>query len=193
MAQHADAPVRPSGQEPGSRMAAGCFDWMEALIPSIIAVLVLFTFLFRIVTVNGTSMLPNLQEGDRLFVSCTDTSLSRGDIIVIDAKATTLGNVLVKRVIATEGQTVDINFKTGTVYVDGAALDESAYLVNGITTNQYDVKFPQKVPSGCVFVLGDNRTVSEDSRFQAVGMIQKRYIIGKVKWILTPFSKFGKI
>lgn len=176
-----------------SKSVVGCFEWMEALIPSIITVLLLFTFLFRIITVNGTSMLPNLQNGYRLFVSCGDTSLTRGDIIVIDAKATSLGDVLVKRVIATEGQTVNIDFQSGTVYVDGAAIDESAYLVNGITKDQYDVQFPQKVPDGCVFVLGDNRTVSEDSRFKAVGMINKRYVIGKVKCILTPFSEFGKL
>lgn len=183
----------PGGGRKAEKSLIGCFEWMEALIPSIITVLLLFTFLFRIITVNGTSMLPNLQEGDRLFVSCTDTSLARGDIIVIDAKGTSLGDVLVKRVIATEGQTVNIDFQIGTVSVDGVALDESAYLVNGITKNQYDVSFPQTVPAGCVFVLGDNRTVSEDSRFRAVGMIEKRYVIGKVKCILTPFSKFGRL
>jgi signal peptidase I len=96
-------------------------------------------------------------------------------------------------VIATEGQTVDINFYTGIISVDGVALDESAYIENGITKDPGDVSFPQKVPAGHVFVLGDNRTVSEDSRFREVGMIDRRHIIGKVEFVITPFSKFGKV
>lgn len=188
-----DSSDRQPAQRPENTLVSSCFEWMEALIPAILAVLLLFTFLFRVITVNGPSMEPNLWNGYRLLVSCTDTALTRGDIVVIDAKGTSLGDVLVKRVIATEGQTINIDFQAGTVFVDGAQLDESAYIINGITKNQYDVKFPQTVPAGCVFVLGDNRTVSEDSRFQAVGMIEKRYIIGKVELILSPFSKFGKL
>lgn len=174
-----------------SGFAAACFEWIEALIPSLIAVLIFFTFLFRVITVNGPSMEPNLQDGYKLFVSCTGGQLSKGDTVVIDARATRLGKVLVKRVIATEGQTVDINFQTGIVSVNGSELNESAYIPNGITKNQYDVSFPQKVPSGCVFVLGDNRIVSEDSRASDVGMIDQRFVIGKVSFIITPFSKFG--
>lgn len=170
-----------------------CFEWIESLIPALIIIIIFFTFLFRVITVNGPSMIPNLQNGYKILVSCTDNRPTRGDIVVIDAKGVKLNEIIVKRIIATEGQTVNIDFQTGTVYVNGAAIDESAYIKPGITKNQYDIAFPQTVPAGHVFVLGDNRIVSDDSRSTDVGMIDQRYIIGKVKFIITPFSKFGKI
>lgn len=176
------------------KAARACFEWMEALIPALIIIMTLFTFLFRVnIVVNGPSMEPNLMDGYKLFTSCIDSHLSGGDIVVIDAKGTALDKRIVKRVIATEGQTVNIDFQTGIVSVDGVELDESSYIENGITKDQYDVTFPQKVPAGHVFVLGDNRTVSEDSRFEEVGMIDQRYIIGKVEFIIVPFEKFGKL
>ena len=177
-----------------SGFTACCFEWIEALIPALIVILVLFTFLFRVnIVVNGPSMNPNLMDGYKVFVSCIDKHFSRGDIVVVDSKGTSLNKPIVKRVIATAGQTVNIDFQTGIVSVDGVALDESAYIQSGITKDPGDVSFPQKVPAGHVFVLGDNRTISEDSRYHAVGMIDQRYIIGKVNFIITPFAKFGKL
>ena len=171
-----------------------CFEWIEALIPSLVVVLFLFTFLFRAnIIVSGPSMEPNLLDGYRVFVSCIDRHLSRGNIVVVESSGTPLKKCIVKRVIATEGQTVNIDFQTGVVSVDGLALDESSYIQNEITKDQGDVSFPQKVPAGHVFVLGDNRTNSEDSRFEEIGMIDQRHIIGKVECIITPFSKFGKL
>jgi len=170
-----------------------CFDWIEALIPALIVVSILFTFLFRVITVSGPSMQPNLVNDYKLLTFCVDRHLSRGDIVVVDEKGTFLHERIIKRVIATAGQTVNIDFQTGIVSVDGVALDESAYIENGITKDRGDVSFPQKVPAGDVFVLGDNRVMSEDSRFRAVGMIDQRYIISKVNFILAPFSKFGKL
>ncbi|MBW7574021.1 signal peptidase I [Caproiciproducens sp. AGMB10547] len=175
-------------------IASACFEWMEALIPALIVIMIFFTFVFRVnIVVNGPSMEPNLMDGYKLFTTCVEPTFTRGDIVVIDAKGTSLDRRIVKRVIATEGQTVDIDFHTGIVSVDGMELDESAYIENGITKDEYDVPFPQKVPAGHVFVLGDNRTVSEDSRFSEVGMIDQRYVIGKVKFIIVPFEKFGQL
>jgi signal peptidase I len=111
-------------------------------------------------------------------------------VVVIDAQGTRLKERLIKRVIATGGQTVNIDFQTGMVYVDGKKIDESAYIKNGITKNQYDISFPQKVPAGHVFVLGDNRTVSEDSRSSYVGMIDSRFVLGRVLFTLSPFHGF---
>ncbi|WP_444640490.1 signal peptidase I [Caproiciproducens sp. R1] len=185
-------PASPETEK--NSVARACFEWMEALIPALIIIMIFFTFLFRVnIVVNGPSMEPNLMDGYKLFTVCVEPGLARGDIVVIDAKGTSLEKRIVKRVIATEGQTVDIDFHTGIVSVDGVALDESAYIENGITKDEYDVTFPQKVPAGHVFVLGDNRTVSEDSRFSEVGMIDQRYIIGKVKFIIMPFGKFGQL
>ncbi|WP_457942234.1 signal peptidase I [Caproiciproducens sp. LBM24188] len=176
-----------------SKPVSSCFEWVEALIPALIIILAIFTVLFRVITVNGSSMEPNLINGYKMFVSCFDRSYKTGDVVVIDGKGTNLNIVLVKRVIATGGQTVDIDFNTGIVSVDGKQLDESAYIKNGITKDQADVTFPQKVPDGHIFVLGDNRSISEDSRFSEVGMIDQRYVIGKANFIIMPFSKFGKL
>lgn len=178
---------------PKSNFTLGCFEWVEALIPALIVIMILFTFLFRVITVNGPSMLPNLKNGNKVLISCLNKQPTRGDIVIIDAKAIALNEVIVKRVIATAGQTVDIDFQTGTVSVNGVALDELTYIKNGITKNQYDISFPQTVPSGHVFVLGDNRTFSDDSRSSDVGMIDQRYIIGQVKLIIAPISSIRKI
>lgn len=184
------APARESGS---GRFAASCYEWMEALIISLSVVMLLFVFLFRVnIIVDGDSMLPNFENGNRVLVSCLDRSLRQGDVVVVDEHATGLKERLIKRVVATGGQTVDIDFQTGIVSVDGRELDESAYIRNGITKDQYDVAFPQKVPPGQLFVLGDNRTVSEDSRFGEVGMIDSRYVVGQVIFMLNPFGKIAE-
>lgn len=170
-----------------------CYEWMEAIIPALILIMVFFTFVIRSITVSGPSMIPTLEDQYKVWVSCISYTPHQGDVVVVDGAGTALNEVIVKRVIATEGQTVDIDFMNGTVYVDGEPLDESAYIENGITRNQYDVEFPQTVPAGHVFVLGDNRPVSMDSRDSMVGMIDQRYIIGKVQLVYQPFSKFGRV
>lgn len=171
----------------------GCFEWTEALISALIAVLVLFVFFFRVnVVVDGPSMQPNFFNGYRVFVNCIDRDFSRGDVIVIDADGTNLNPKarIIKRVIATQGERVDIDSASGHVVINGKPLDESRYIQNGITVKDGTTEFPTTVPPGCVFVLGDNRIVSEDSRFREVGMINEKYIIGKVGFLLSPFKGF---
>ena len=143
--------------------ALNCFEWMEALVTALIAVVFIFTFLFRVVSVSGQSMEPNLQSGDRVVVSSYFYNPQPGDIVVI-TRTVGLDQPIIKRVIATEGQEVDIDFDKGVVLVDGEVLDESAYIENGITTQRSDFEFPMTVPEGYVFVLGDNRPRSADSR-----------------------------
>jgi signal peptidase I len=177
----------------GGSLAENCYEWVEALIISLAVIMLFFVFLFRVnIVVDGDSMKPNFHNGNRVLVSCVNGGLSRGDVVVIDEHGTGLKERIIKRVIATGGQTVDINFTTGVVSVDGKELDESAYIKNGITKDQYDTAFPQKVPDGHIFVLGDNRTISEDSRFKEVGMIDCRYVIGKVIFLLNPFHSIVK-
>jgi signal peptidase I len=183
-----------SRQEKGSEkgFAAGCFEWVEALITALIAVMILFVFLFRLnVVVEGPSMEPNYVQGYRVLVNCVDRGFRRGDVVVIDAAGTRLNERLIKRVIATEGQKVDIDFAAGCVSVDGHKLDESAYIRNGITTVRGNMQFPLTVPKGKIFVLGDNRPVSYDSRYTNVGLIDARYVMGKVSFLLSPFRGFA--
>lgn len=174
------------------RFVAHCYEWLEALISSLIVVVLLFTLLFRIVNVSGPSMLPTLQSNDRVLLTSYFYQPKQGDVVVITHTAK-LQEPIIKRVIALENQTVDIDFETGTVYVDGQALDESAYIENGITTQPSDYTYPLTVPPGHLFVLGDNRAVSNDSRSSAVGMIDERYVLGKAEFVVFPFSRFGKI
>lgn len=185
----------PPSREPGS-FTVNCFEWVDSLVMALVAVVILFTFLFRVVTVDGTSMLPTLYSGDRIVVSSYFYEPKQGDVVVLK-RTIGLTKPIVKRVIALPGQTVDIDYLSGTVSVDGNAIDESAYIENGIThepmTSETLLTFPQTVPAGHIFVLGDNREVSEDSRFEAVGMVDERYILGKAELTLFPISRFGRI
>ena len=192
MLEHENDKQELDEEEVESRPGRDLYEWMQALVCSVLVVVLLFTFVVRLIGVDGHSMVPTLQDGDRLLVlnSILYDDYQYGDIVVL-RKESFLAEPIVKRVIATGGQTVDIDFDNGYVYVDGQQLDESAYIQNGITRAQYEVEFPQTVPEGHVVVLGDNRIVSKDSRDSEVGMIDQRCIIGKVQMIYQPFSAFG--
>jgi len=144
-----------------------------------------FTFIARQIGVDGQSMLPTLQDKDRLLILTPFfyKDYSRGDIVVL-RKETFLESAIVKRVIATEGQTVDIDFVEGVVRVDGEELDEP--YINAPTYTPEGVEFPLTVPEGSVFVLGDNRNASSDSRNIRLGTVDERYIIGKAVFLLFP-------
>ena len=113
-----------------------------------------------------------------------------GDVVVI-SHGEIYQEPIVKRVIATEGQTLDINFQTGTVTVDGKVLDEP-YIKN-LTTRQGDGVIPSVIPKGYIFVMGDNRNRSLDSRSREVGLIDKNNVLGKVQCIIYPFSRIGGV
>ena len=174
------------------KVIRGVYEFVDILVSALLVIFLVFTFLFRLVGVEGGSMEPTLQEGDRLLVSSLRFKPEYKDIVII-TQPNIFHEPIVKRVIATGGQTVDIDFEQGIVYVDGEALDESAYLENGTTTQSSDYTYPLTVPKGHVFVLGDNRAVSNDSRSKDVGMVDERYIMGKAEWIVFPFQRFGKI
>lgn len=182
--------------EKQSRSVINCYEWVAEILAAVIAVVLIFTFVFRIVTVSGTSMYPNYYSGDKLMVTNTfGQPLEQGDVVVL---VDVLPEPIIKRVIATEGQEVDIDFETGTVYVDGEALDESQFgIENGIThetdTTLERVQFPTTVPEGHIFVLGDNRPVSEDSRYTAVGMVSEDKVLGKASFRFFPFERFGMV
>lgn len=163
------------------------YEWVQALVCSVLAVVVVFTFVIRLIGVEGHSMVPTLQDGDRLLVlnSMLYDDYKYGDIVVL-RKAEFLDEPIVKRVIATEGQTVDIDFKTGSVYVDGVLLKED--YINELTFLEEGTEFPLTVPAGCVFVMGDNRNHSSDSRDSRLGTVDKRYVIGKAVILAFPGS-----
>ena len=152
------------------------YDFASVLLNAIIAVTLIFMFLFKISVVNGSSMVPTLTNGDRLLITAKDWNVSYGDIVVV-SQPNAYGEVLIKRVIATEGQTVYIDAQHGHVVVDGKLLDEP-YIAEAVRTAG-DMQGMVTVPKGCVFVMGDNRNYSGDSRFEDVGFIDTRYIVGE--------------
>lgn len=173
------------------------FEWLEVIITAIIAVVVIFTFVFKVVTIEGGSMRETLHNGDKVIISNMFYTPKQGDIVVvsrnIDNSVDEASSVpIIKRIIATQGQTVDIDFEQGIVFVDGVALDEP--YTRTPTNLKYDIEFPVLVSDGCVFVLGDNRNDSRDSRSSLIGdngMIDTRYILGKAVLRFMPFDKFG--
>jgi len=149
-------------------------------------IMIAFLLVFRVVIVSGTSMNMTLLDGDYLLLLGNHFYIDPeyGDIIVLSKETFDDGIPIVKRVIATEGQVVDIDFNEGIVYVDGVALEES-YTLTPTTTNGGMV-FPLTVGENCVFVMGDNRNGSRDSRFQEIGLIDEREILGKAIFLFYP-------
>ena len=166
------------------------YEWVQALVCSVLAVVLLFTFVVRLIGVDGHSMVPTLQDGDRLLVlnSLWDDDYQYGDIVVL-RKDTFMEEPIVKRVIATEGQTVDIDFAAGNVYVDGELLEED--YINEPTYVEEGTEFPLTVPEGSIFVMGDNRNHSSDSRSSDLGTVDTRYVIGRAVFLLFPGADEG--
>ena len=164
------------------------YDWMQSLVFALIICIIVFVFIFRIVDVSGDSMNPTLINGDKLVVSDVFYNPKQSDIVIF-RKDEYKSEALVKRVIATEGQPIDIDFDRGRVYVDGELIDEP-YIAEP-TYNQLDFQGPQTVPEGCVFVMGDNRNASSDSRRAEIGMVDERLIVGKVLLRVFPLDSIG--
>lgn len=163
----------------------GIFEVFEAIIAALVVITILFTFFFRVFDVDGPSMKPTLQHNDKVIVSTVGYEPERGDIVVISETAD-LNEPIVKRVIAVGGDTVDINFTTGVVTVNGQEEDYT----DELTAQQFDIAFPITVPEDTVFVLGDNRANSLDSRSTRVGCVDERLIVGKVLGRIFPLGEW---
>jgi signal peptidase I len=171
------------------RVRREAYDWIQCLMVALIICVVLFIFLIRIIDVSGTSMHPTLLNGDKMLVSDLFYKPKAGDIVVFKTDSYDPDKALVKRVIATEGQEINIDFENGIVYVDGNPIQED--YINELTTTKLDFIGPQTVPEGCVFVMGDNRNASTDSRKKEIGMVDERMILGRVYCVLFPLSEMG--
>lgn len=162
------------------RSARGLFEWLELFVWVIGITLLIFSVFLRVAVVDGDSMQSTLHSGDTLLLSNFGYTPEKGDIIVFQVAGSDHSHPVVKRVIATEGDTVDIDFDGWAVSVNGEALEESYVTKADSAMERGNIAFPLTVPKGCVFVLGDNRNASWDSRYSAVGCVDTRAILGKV-------------
>lgn len=180
-------------------------DIAEYVITAAFIIILVFTYIFSPAEVSGASMEPTLKDGDTLLVMSAGYSAKTGDVVVIDDKNSALldennqivlkdglGCKIVKRVIAVGGDTIDFDFENGIVNVNGTPLEES-YISEPTTRDEFAFEYPLTVPEGYVFVMGDNRNISKDSRHPDVGLVPEDDITGKVILRVYPFSDFGTV
>ena len=160
--------------------------YLHDIVYLLCIMIVVLLLVFRVVVVSGTSMNMTFLDGDYLLLLSNTLyhNPRQGDVIVVSKESFDDGAAFVKRVIATEGQTVDIDFTAGIVYVDGVALDEP--YTNTPTNVNGGMIFPLVVEEGCVFAMGDNRNISKDSRYLEIGLVDCREILGKAIFLVIP-------
>ena len=174
-------PKKPTGMQ-------AFYKEMREILMILAVFMLIYVLFFRVVVVVGDSMNDTLVDGDRLLLisSTLYNNPKQGDIIVASKDSFRNGECIIKRVIATEGQVIDIDFETGAVYVDGEEIEE--LYISSPTFDNEGMVFPLTVAEGCVFVMGDNREDSTDSRSPQIGLIDEREILGKVIFLLIPGS-----
>ena len=177
--------IKPPENNKKKQSLREVYEWIDAVIAAIIVLVLLFTFVFRIAGVDGESMMDTLNDNDRVVLFKAFYTPKQGDIVVI-TQPNFMHKPLIKRIIATEGQTVGINFETGAVFVDGVELYEP--YIKELTKHCEDVEFPLEILPGYVFVMGDNRMKSMDSRDSRIGLIETHYILGKAILRVYPFT-----
>ncbi len=188
-------------EEKKPSLAEEIFEWLDVLATAIIAVVIIFSLIFRIATISGPSMQNTLFTGDKVIISNLGYTPKQGDIVVVSRNVNNSvedtaesQEPIIKRVIAVSGQTVDIDFERGVVSVDGVELDEP--YTKTPTNRKFDVQFPLYVPEGYIFVLGDNRDNSMDSRDGRIGeggLIDTRYVLGHAVFRIFPFNSIGSL
>ena len=169
---------------------AGVYDILRSVFISASILILIITFVFTMVFVDGRSMQHTLDSGDKIIVTKMGYQPKDGDVIVVGKSEEGYSKPIVKRVIATEGQTLKIDFENQQVIVDGKVLDEP-YISS--ETIEGTAEIPEVIPEGYVFVMGDNRYISMDSRYKDIGLVNVDDIVGKAVFVLFPFDRFGFI
>ncbi len=164
------------------------FGWTSLLIAIFIIYILTSSFVLNFVSVDGESMEPTLNNDDRVFVYSLFYEPQQNDIVLIGGDVKQI-NAMIKRVIATENQVVDIDYATGKVTVDGKVLDEH-YVLSMDIPPVNEISYPYKVPQGHIFVMGDNRNESRDSRYKSVQAVDENRIVGKIIARLNDFETF---
>ena len=164
-------------------------DWLQCIVSAVVLGIFIFVFIGRTIGVQGYSMGPTLHYYDRVIMTNLFYTPSNGDIVIFRSESERFSDPLVKRVVAVAGQTVDIDFETGDVYVDGVVQYEP--YISEPTAKRHDFIGPLTVPEGYVFVLGDNRNNSSDSRDSAIGLVDTRHILGRVLFVIIPGAEPG--
>ena len=180
--------MTPEEKPEEKSMGREILEWIVTILAAFAIAMLIKSFIFTIALLDGESMMPTLNNGDRLVVWRLGYQPQRGDIIVLQQAGK---KPYIKRIIAVEGDTVDIDFNLHTVKVNGEILDEN-YILEPIARSG-DMIFPLTVDKDCVFVLGDNRNNSTDSRFSSVGQVMDEDIMGKATIRLFPFTDFGSV
>ena len=184
-------PVKNTKTSSSSKLVTELFFWAQALVISLVVLVLVNIFFFRISGVVGSSMYPTLHEGDRVLLRVIGYKPQRGDIVVVVAPAYDEGAPLVKRVIAVGGDVIDIDRATGAVTVNGTELSEP--YINEMISNMGDFDYPLTIEDGYVFFMGDNRNHSSDSRWRMIGPQPETNVVGKVFFRILPFKSIGKV
>ena len=174
----------------GNSGVAGVYDILRSVLISASILILIITFVFTMVIVDGRSMQHTLESGDKIIVTKMGYQPKDGDVIVVGKSEEGYSKPIVKRVIATEGQTLEIDFENQQVIVDGKVLDEP-YISS--ETIEGTAEIPDVIPEGYVFVMGDNRYISMDSRYKDIGLVNVDDIVGKAVFVVFPFDRFGFI
>ena len=181
-------------EEQGPALPQALYDWLQALVMALVCIILVFTFVGRFIYVSGHSMEPTLYDKDMMIIQELGYTPKQGDVVVLTKPSEIADGPIVKRVIATEGQTVEIDYEASCVYVDGEKVDDS-YLGEPMRQpGDPNMSITSvTVPDGCIFVMGDNRNHSNDSRDVRLGVIDERYVIGRAIFVVLPFEDFGAI
>lgn len=191
----------PSPDQPEfpRRPGADLFEWLQLFLGCVVAAVILFNCAARLTRVDGVSMDHTLQDGEIMLIWSLGYTPRQGDIVVLNKTSVTLPGwteprAIVKRVIATGGQSVDIDYVSGLVYVDGEPLNEP-YIAEEMyfPANPYMMQTHWDIPESSIFVMGDNRNHSTDSRDDRLGTIDTDYVLGKAVLALWPIDRFGNV